>query len=112
MVLLFTLESKAIMAREGGDNNNCPMRQTFTSIGAVFYYNSRLGKEQKVAMDIAIQDLHSLNCSTKLVLRLKDSQGNSARATSAGKLSIFSNGIYIYDNAQVVEILFIPLHYY
>ena len=91
MVLLFTLESKAIMALEGGDNNNFPMRQTFASIGAVFYYNSRLGKEQKVSMDIAIQDLHSLNCSTKLVLQLKDSQGNSARATSAGKLSIFSD---------------------
>lgn len=92
LVLLLTVGSKA-MAHEGGDkDNNCPMSQTFASMGAVFNYNSRVGKEQKVAMDIAIQDLLSRNYSTKVVLQVKDSQGNSARAISAGKLSIFSYG--------------------
>ena len=91
MVLLFTLESKAIMALEGGDNNNFPIRQTFASIGAVFYYNSRLGKEQKVAMDIAIQDLHSLNCSTKLVLQLKRFPRKFVLIVSNATLKNFNN---------------------
>ena len=91
MVLLFTLESKAIMALEGGDNNNFPIRQTFASIGAVFYYNSRLGKEQKVAMDIAIQDLHSLNCSTNLVLQLKRFPRKFVLIVSNATLKNFNN---------------------
>jgi len=61
--------------------------KTAASVGAVFDYNSRVGKEQKVAMDLAVQDLHRLNCSKQLVLQPKDSHGNSAQATFAGKLS-------------------------
>jgi hypothetical protein len=84
LVLLLMVASKS-MALEG-DNNFCPTTKMVASVGAVFYYNSRVGREQKVAMDLAVQDLLRLSCSKQLVLQLKDSHGNSARATSAGKL--------------------------
>lgn len=83
LVLLLTVASKS-MALEG--DNNCPTTKMVASVGAVFYYNCRVGREQKVAMDLAVQDLLRLSCSKQLVLQLKDSHGNSAQATSAGKL--------------------------
>lgn len=83
LVLLLAMASKS-MARKG--ESNCPMTKTVADVGAVFYYNSRVGREQKVAMDLAVQDWNRLTCSKQLVLQLKDSHGNSAQATSAGKL--------------------------
>jgi hypothetical protein len=89
LLLLLTVGSKAITP-EGGGEKNCPSTETAASVGAVFYYSSRVGKEQKVAMDMAVQDLHHLNCSKQLALQLKDSHGNPARAISAGKFSNFN----------------------
>jgi hypothetical protein len=34
----------------------CATTKRVASVGAVFNYNSRVGKEQKVAVDIALQD--------------------------------------------------------
>ncbi|GMY28678.1 glutamate receptor 2.5-like [Fagus crenata] len=72
MVFLLTVGSEAT-AREDGDK--CPLTQTVTTCKYrccfSFYYNP------------PDQDFHRLNCSKMVVLQLKDSQGNSARATSA-----------------------------
>lgn len=69
-------------------NHNC---HVLGRIGGVIYQSSRIGREQKIAMEMAIHDFEkrSLNCS-KLVLHPKDLDLNSAGAVSAGKL-LFSN---------------------
>jgi len=55
------------------------------NIGAVIDFTSRLGKEQKMAMEIAIQDVNRFSSSNKLVLKFYNSGGNPARAVRAGK---------------------------
>ena len=74
------------MALEG--ENSCSMdhtRQIIGSIGGVFYSSSRVGKEQKIAMELAIQDFHRSTCS-KLLSDIRDSHGSSALAVSAGNM--------------------------
>ncbi|KAG7941464.1 hypothetical protein I3843_16G044700 [Carya illinoinensis] len=98
LLLLMAVASKSF-AREGETNMNCPMRKAVHHVnaGAVLYYDSRMGKEQKVAMDMAARDLHRLNCSTHVVLHLKDSHGNSARATSTA--------IHLIDTKKVQAVI-------
>ena len=70
---------------------NC--KYSAARIGGVVDCTTRMGKEQKIAMEMAIQDYYFINnnfdsstttsCS-KLDLHLKDSQGNPARAAAAG----------------------------
>ncbi|GMN24408.1 hypothetical protein TIFTF001_047653 [Ficus carica] len=59
-------------------------------IGGVIEYSSRVGKEQKIAIEMAAQDLIFINNSptcTTLDLHLQDSRGNPARATASGNNS-------------------------
>jgi hypothetical protein len=51
LVLLLMAVGSKVRISEG----YCPTTKRVASVGAVFYYNSRLGKEQKVAVDIALQ---------------------------------------------------------
>ncbi|KAI9201335.1 hypothetical protein LWI28_021772 [Acer negundo] len=52
-------------------------------IGGVIDYSSRVGKEQMIAMQMAVQDFHrSACCKLQLVLHFKDSRRNLARAAS------------------------------
>lgn len=54
-------------------------------IGAVIDQTSRIGKEQKIAMEMAVHDFNQwTHCSSLMDLHFKDSQGNSARAVSSG----------------------------
>ncbi|KAI5354468.1 hypothetical protein L3X38_007363 [Prunus dulcis] len=68
-------------------------------VGCVIDHSSRVGKEQKVAMEMAIQDLSKSICA-RVDLHLKDSQGNSARATAAA--------ISLLSSKQVVAIIGTP----
>ncbi|PIN16448.1 Glutamate-gated kainate-type ion channel receptor subunit GluR5 [Handroanthus impetiginosus] len=77
--LSFFVESKTSLISEA-----CPNQDedpiTTVRIGVVIDQTSRLGREQKIAMELAVHDFH--HCRN-LVLHLKDSHGNSARAASA-----------------------------
>ncbi|OMO74758.1 Ionotropic glutamate receptor [Corchorus olitorius] len=53
------------------------------AIGGIIDYSSRAGKEQRIAMEMAIQDFHHSTCSEQLVLCFKDTNGSSARAASS-----------------------------
>ena len=83
LVLPLLLESKA-KAIEAGDN--CSLITHITGkIGGVINYSSRLGKEQKVAMEMAVEDYFRSSCSKQLTLQLEDSGGDSSRVASASK---------------------------
>lgn len=85
-LLLLRLVGSKAEADEGGDG--CPLTHQMRNIGGVIDYSSRVGKEQKIAMEMALEDFsRSSNCSKQLLLLLEDSQGNSARAASTSKAS-------------------------
>lgn len=82
LVLLSLVSS----VKPDGSQDKCRITQQITArVGCVIDHSSRVGKEQKVAMEMAIQDLSKSICA-RVDLHLKDSQGNSARATAAGKV--------------------------
>ncbi|KAH8488047.1 hypothetical protein H0E87_023931 [Populus deltoides] len=82
LVLPLLLESKA-KAIEAGDNCSLITHQITGKIGGVINYSSRLGKEQKVAMEMAVEDYFRSSCSKQLTLQLEDSGGDSSRVASA-----------------------------
>ncbi|KAF7817496.1 glutamate receptor 2.7-like [Senna tora] len=68
-------------AGERGSINCLGSPPNIVKIGAVIDFTSRLGKEQKIAMEIAVQDVNRLT-SSKLVLKFHNSGGNPATAVS------------------------------
>ena len=52
-------------------------------IGAIVDLSSRVGKEEKVAMEMAIEDFQN-RTNQSLVLQVKDSQGKPIHAAVAG----------------------------
>lgn len=95
LVLPLLLESKA-KAIEAGDNCSLITHQITGKIGGVINYSSRLGKEQKVAMEMAVEDYFRSSCSTQLTLQLEDSGGDSSRVASASKALSLSFNKHIY----------------
>ncbi|KAK8646601.1 hypothetical protein V6N13_120381 [Hibiscus sabdariffa] len=76
------------------DGDDCATKHDRTRIiGAVIDYSSRVGREQGVAMEIALQDFYPSTCWIQLVLRFKDSQGSSARAASSALELIGREGV-------------------
>ncbi|KAL9315613.1 hypothetical protein ACSQ67_016614 [Phaseolus vulgaris] len=56
--------------------------RSIMSIGAVLDLSSQIGKHQKIAMEIAVQDFNRFSCS-KLLLKIKNSNGSSAQAVAS-----------------------------
>ncbi|KEH17398.1 transmembrane protein, putative [Medicago truncatula] len=56
-----------------------PQRTNNISIGAVLDLVSLMGKHQKIAMEIAVEEFNNQSSSSKLNLQIKDSHGNSAQ---------------------------------
>ena len=84
MLWLLVAVSKTNADEAAGDH--CPLaRHIMGNIGGVIDYRSRVGKEQKVAMEMAVEDFARSSCSKQLVLQLEDSRGDSARAASSSK---------------------------
>jgi hypothetical protein len=54
------------------------------SIGVVLDLDSLMGKQHKIAMEIAVQEFNNQLSSSKLDLQIKDSHGNSAQVISSG----------------------------
>ncbi|KAK6256583.1 hypothetical protein QUC31_000042 [Theobroma cacao] len=81
---LLLLLTTGIPAEAKEKEDICVTKRGITrGIGGVVDYSSRVGKEQRIAMEMAIRDFHRLTCSKQLILRFKDSQGTSARAASS-----------------------------
>ncbi|WOH05988.1 hypothetical protein DCAR_0625411 [Daucus carota subsp. sativus] len=64
-------------------NQNCSMNNLVTlgGIGGVLDLSSRVGKEQKIAMELAVQDFYSSTCYN-LPIHLKDLHGNFVHTAS------------------------------
>ncbi|RZB59826.1 glutamate receptor 2.5-like [Glycine soja] len=80
---LFAWSSRVLLASE--KINNCistTSRPIMMKIGAVLDLDSLVGKQQKIAMEIAVQEFNSLSCS-KLDLNIQNSRGISARAIAS-----------------------------
>lgn len=84
LVLPLLLESKAT-AIGAGDNCSLITHRITAKIGGVINYSSRAGKEQKVAMEMAVEDYFRSSCSQQLTLQLEDSGGDSSAVASASK---------------------------
>jgi len=54
------------------------------SIGVIIDVNSRVGKEQRVAMNIAAQNYNNTSSTNKLALYFQEPNKGSFRATSLG----------------------------
>lgn len=81
-VLQLLTWSRVLLAHES--RNNCS--RSIMSIGAVLDLSSQMGKHQKIAMQIALQEFNRLSCS-KLDLKIENSHGNSAHAVASGKVN-------------------------
>ena len=55
------------------------------SIGAIVDYSSRIGKEEKVAMEMAIENFNSQYTDLHIDLLINSSQGEPIQAALAGK---------------------------
>lgn len=65
---------------------NCSVhRNAVTSIGAVIDGSARVGKEQIIAMKIAVRDIYRDSCS-QIALHVRDSSESSVHATAIGKI--------------------------
>ncbi|RDY00947.1 Glutamate receptor 2.5, partial [Mucuna pruriens] len=84
-ILFFVLQlfawSRVLVANEKIDKCLSTPR-SIMNIGAVLDLDSLMGKQQKIAMEIAVQEFNSLSCS-KLDLNIQNSHGNSARAIAS-----------------------------
>lgn len=61
------------------------------SIGAIIDYSSRIGKEEKVAMEIAMEDFNSRYPNLHIDLLINSSHGEPIQAALAGKSMIRSS---------------------
>jgi ionotropic glutamate receptor len=55
-----------------------------TNIGAIIDGNSRTGKEEKTAMEIAVQNFNNISRNHKLSLHFKNPKGDPLQAAYAG----------------------------
>ncbi|KAJ6400048.1 hypothetical protein OIU84_015659 [Salix udensis] len=82
----------AAVSTTGADEaagDHCPSAShKMGKIGGVIDYGCRVGKEMKVAMEMAAEDFARSSCSKQLVLQLEDSSGDLAGDASFSKASL------------------------
>ncbi|KAB5526691.1 hypothetical protein DKX38_020538 [Salix brachista] len=110
MLSLLVAVSKTSADEAAGDH--CPLAShKMGKIGGVIDYGSRVGKEMKVAMEMAAEDFARSSCSKQLVLQIEDSSGDSARdaffsLTLSAPVSFENNGVNAsYRIAAAVELV-------
>lgn len=81
VILLFSVGTSRGGANERDDSGTITQRM-IGRIGGVVDQGSRLGKEQKTAMEVAVHDFY-LSTRSNISLITRDSYGSSARAASA-----------------------------
>ena len=89
LLLLLEVVSKG-KADVGGEKNKAASlslnHTVIGTIGGVVDFTSRMGKEQKVAMEMAVKDICGSGCHKRLRLHVNDSCGSSARTASTSKI--------------------------
>ncbi|KAL8141129.1 hypothetical protein V2J09_007150 [Rumex salicifolius] len=91
LLLLLLLSSTSASSRHR--DSHCPINKNPTrTIAAVLDLRSRMGKEQAIAMKIAIRDINRLTC-TNLTLHVSDSHRNSGQAILAALQLIDANKV-------------------
>lgn len=86
LVLLFSMGLQTMGNQR--DNDYRMKHYIYGSIGGAVDQGTRLGKEQKTAMEMAVHDFYISTCS-ELELHLTASYGTSGRATSARNYYFF-----------------------
>lgn len=98
LLFLFMFPAKAA----ANINGNAHTALTVTNgrvkgvIGAIVNNSSRIGKEEQVAMEMAVHDFNSYTNQT-LVIHIRNSQGKPVTAALAGNHKHTYIYIYIYD---------------
>ncbi|KAF6175246.1 hypothetical protein GIB67_030464 [Kingdonia uniflora] len=67
--------------------SNATANSFIGSVGANIDYASRAGREEKIAMEMAVDNFYKSNGS-KIMLKLVDSQGSATRAISSGNITL------------------------
>lgn len=67
------------------DHNSSTQSCQNYSLGAIVDYSSRAGKEERIAMKIAMDDLHARRICPRPDFHIKDSHGSPSQAIDAGK---------------------------
>ncbi|XP_071922824.1 glutamate receptor 2.7-like [Coffea arabica] len=82
---MFPLMAKSEASAHGRNVQYCSINHhhEIGSIGVVVDQSSRVGKEQKIGVEMAVHDFNRESHCSKVDLHIQDSQGNSARAASA-----------------------------
>ena len=85
---IFPLMAKSEVSAQGRNVQYCSINHhhEIGSIGVVVDQSSRVGKEQKIGVEMAVHDFNRESHCSKVDLHIQDSQGNSARAASAGNM--------------------------
>lgn len=83
LVILLLVPSSNAMAFEREDENVINSSKVIGCIGGITDCSARVGREEKIAMEIAIDDFYNLT-GHKLALELRDLSGNSAQAILTG----------------------------
>nr|KYP40592.1 hypothetical protein KK1_038076 [Cajanus cajan] len=95
IIFFFVLQlfacSRLSLANEGREHCLITPRPIM-NMGAVLDLESIMGKQQKIAMEIAVQEFNNLSCS-KMHLIVQNSRGNSARAIASGNV-LFTNFLF------------------
>ncbi|XP_052177245.1 glutamate receptor 2.1-like isoform X2 [Diospyros lotus] len=79
-VLLFSHQGGA--ANSDAEMEVTETNQVLGTVGAILDYSSRIGKEQKVAVEIAVEDVF-FHTNQSLILQLEDSHGDPIQAARA-----------------------------
>ncbi|KAL2458954.1 Glutamate receptor 2.7 [Forsythia ovata] len=84
IVFIFPAVLMQTKAQEKKKRSNCPVDHpcTIHRIGSVIDQSSRVGKEQKISIQMAVNDFNQLSTCSKLALHIKDLHGKSTRAAS------------------------------
>lgn len=80
---ILLLSVKFISSNAGQVNNEGS--NFINTIGGVVDCNTRVGREEKIAMDIAVQDVYS-STGHSLTTHIQDLSGKSDRAASSGMI--------------------------
>lgn len=99
LVVLVLLDSRLIgVSSAAGDEEMKP-----GTIGAIIDGRTRVGKEVKVAMEMAMDDFFN-QTQQKLTLLVKNSHGEPVHAANAGKYVIYSDFTHSRTNQPLIKV--------
>lgn len=80
-----------------GDGNKASSRPDVVNIGALFTFNSTIGRVAKIAIEAAIEDVNadsSVLGGTRLAITMQDTKCSGFIGIAKGALLIFTSEVY------------------